>query len=339
MKKRLRSRSGGFTLVEGVLCAAAVLFLSAVIVHRVQSARANAQTARFRANVNQLQGAYERAKLVHPAMLTNESVGLFAANAAEAALLSAPLSAEDLAQINLAAGTSITGKTALFVLRTNDSRIGGSGPEISFIQPADGQIFVYGKPMTLAAVAQSAAGIVLVTFADIDQPLATVYAPPYTVTVNAGIGTHRFSATATDANNKSATVSVRITVISNHPPSVLWNETTGGTFAVGTTLPLSVTAMDEDPGDRVTRVEFYAGTNLLVSLAGSRPAGCQPLPDRQNPPAGAGRDIAGIPPRTQRALNPTWRIRGGKLHKRLEIKGRLFEVFTTEGLGRAALGR
>lgn len=269
MKKRFRSRSGGFTLVEGVLCAAAVLFLSAVIVHRVQSARANVQTARFRANVNQLQGAYERAKLVHPAMLTNESVGLFAANAAEAALLSAPLSAEDLAQIILAAGTSITGKTALFVLRTNDSRIGGSGPEISFIQPADGQVFVYGKPMTLAAAAQSAAGIVVVTFADNGQPLATVYAPPYTVTVNAGIGIHRFSATATDANNKSDTASVGITVLSNHPPSVLWNETTGGTFPLGTTLPLSGTAIDEDPGDRVTRVEFYAGTDLLASLAES----------------------------------------------------------------------
>ncbi len=280
MKIRSRGPSSGFTLVEAVVCAAAVLFLSAVVVHRVQNARANAQTARFRANINQLQSAYERAKLVCPAMLTNESVGLFAANAADAALLSAPLSSEDLAQIILAAGTSITGKTALFVLRTNDSRISGSAPEISFIQPANGQIFVYGRPMTLAAAAQSSAGILVVTFADNDQPLATVYTSPYTVNVSAGIGTHSFTATATDANNKSATASVGVTVIPNHPPTVLWNETTGGTFSAGTALPLSVTAMDEDPGDRVTRVEFYAGTDLLTSLAES------PFAMPWTPPAG-----------------------------------------------------
>jgi hypothetical protein len=29
----------------------------------------------------------------------------------------------------------------------------------------------------------------------------------------------------------------------------------------------------------------------------------------------------------------------GKLRKRLKIKGRMFQVFTTEGLGLAALGR
>lgn len=267
MKIRSRSRPQGFTLVEAVICVAAVLFLSAVVVHRLQGARANAQAARYRANINQLQSAYERAKVTCPTMLTNESIGLFAANAAAAALVSAPLSAEDLAQIVLAAGTSITGKTALFVLRTNDSGIGSSTPSISFAEPADGQTFVCGRPITLAVEAQSAAGIVAVSFADNSQPLTAVYTQPYTVNVNAGLGTHSFTATATDANNKSATASVGITVAANHPPTVLWNETTGGTFSAGTTLPLSVTAMDEDPGDRVTRVEFYAGTDLLASRA------------------------------------------------------------------------
>lgn len=38
-------------------------------------------------------------------------------------------------------------------------------------------------------------------------------------------------------------------------------------------------------------------------------------------------------------VNPTWRIRMGKLRKRLKIKGRMLQVFTTEGLGLAALGR
>ncbi len=123
MKIRSRSHAQGFTLVEAVICAAAVLFLSAVVVHRLQSARGNAQAARYRANLNQLQSAYERAKVICPTMLTNESIGLFAANAADAALVSAPLSPDDLAQIVLAAGTSITGKTALFVLRTNDSEL------------------------------------------------------------------------------------------------------------------------------------------------------------------------------------------------------------------------
>ena len=269
MKIRSRSHSQGFTLVEAVVCAAAVLFLSAVVVHRVQNARANAQIARYRANVNQLQGAYERAKFICPAMLTNESVGLFAANAAQAALLSAPLSADDLAQIVLASGTSITGKTALFILRTNASPINNSTPEISFIQPANGQVFVSGKPITLSAEAQSTAGIISIAFADNNQPLATVYTLPYTVNVNAGIGTHNFTATATDANNRSVTSSVEIAVIPNHAPTILWNDTAGGTFAVGTTLPLSVTAMDEDPGDRVTRVEFYAGSDLLASFAES----------------------------------------------------------------------
>lgn len=280
MQIRSLSHSQGFTLVEAVICAAAVLFLSAVVVHRLQSARGNAQAARYRANLNQLQSAYERAKVICPTMLTNESIGLFAANAADAALVSAPLSPDDLAQIVLAAGTSITGKTALFVLRTNDSRIGSSTPSISFTQPANGQTFVYGRPITLAVEAQSTAGIVAVSFADNNQPLTTVYTQPYAVNVNAGIGTHSFTATATDANNKSATASVGITVISNQPPTVLWNETTGGTFSAGTTLPLSVTAMDEDPGDQVTRVEFYAGMDLLASLAES------PFASPWIPPAG-----------------------------------------------------
>ena len=269
MNMKFRCRSGGFTLIEAVLCVAAVLLLSAVAVHRVQSARADAQTARYRANVVQLQGAYERAKLTSPAMLTNDSVGLFAANAANASLLSAPLAADDLAQIVLASGTSITGKTALFVLRTNNTQVLDGVPQVSFVQPASGQSFVAGKPITLLAEAQPAAGIVAVAFADNNQPLATVYTQPYTVNVNAGIGTHSFTATATDANSKSATASVGITVIPNHAPTVLWNETTGGVFNVGTTLPLSVTAMDEDPGDHVTRVEFYAGPDLLASLAES----------------------------------------------------------------------
>ncbi len=269
MNIRFRSHSHGFTLVETAVCAAAVLFLSAVVVHRVQSARSNAQTARYRANVAQLQGAYERAKLTCPALLTNESVGLFAANAADAALLSAPLSADDLAQIVLASGTSITGKTALFALRTNDAQTSVGVPQISFVQPASGQVFISGKPITLLAEAQSTAGIVAVAFADNNQSLATIYTQPYTLSVNAGIGTHSFTATATDANNKSTTASVGITVTPNHAPTILWNGTTGGVFNVGTTLPLSVTAMDEDPGDRLTRVEFYAGPDLLASLAES----------------------------------------------------------------------
>ncbi|ODU24098.1 MAG: hypothetical protein ABS95_02270 [Verrucomicrobia bacterium SCN 57-15] len=269
MKIRSRSHSRGFTLVEAVVCVAVVLFLSAVVVHRVQNARSNAQTARYRANVNQLQSAYERAKLTCPALLTNESVGLFAANAAESALLSAPLSADDLAQIVLASGTSIPGKTALFVLRTNSTQIPDGVPQISIVQPANGQVFIAGKPITLLAEVQSTAGIVSVAFADNNQPLATVYTQPYTLNVNAGIGTHSFTATATDANNKSTTASVGITVIANHAPTILWNGTIGGVFNVGTTLSLSVTAMDEDPGDRITRVEFYAGPDLLASLVDS----------------------------------------------------------------------
>lgn len=269
MKLSPCKHSHGFTLIEAVVCTAAVLFLSAVIVHRVQSARTNAQTARWRANVVQLQGAYERAKLTCPALLTNESVGLFAANAADAALLSAPLATEDLARIVLASGTSITGKTALFQLRTNSAQVPDNVPQISFVQPASGQIFISGKPITLLAEAQSAAGIVSVVFADNNQPLATVYTPPYTLNVNAGIGTHSLTATVTDANNKSATASVGITVLPNHAPTILWSGTTGGVVNFGTTLPLSVTALDEDPGDRITRVEFYAGPDLLASFVDS----------------------------------------------------------------------
>jgi len=114
------NHSQAFTLVEAVVCAAAVLILSGIVVHRVRDARSNAQTARYKANANQLQLAYERTKFAYPGMLTNENIGLFAANAANAGLLSATLSAEDLAHIGLAPGTSISGQTALFILRTND---------------------------------------------------------------------------------------------------------------------------------------------------------------------------------------------------------------------------
>lgn len=256
-----------FTLVEAVVCAAAVLILSGIVVHRVRDARSNAQTARYKANVNQLQLAYERTKFAYREMLTNENIGLFAANAANAGLISATLSAEDLAHIGLAPGTSISGQTALFILRTNDAHIDGDGPVVSFVQPTTGQSFIYGKPIAISAEAQSPGTIVQVAFSDNDVPLSTVYTVPYSITVSADIGTHRFTAAATDASGKSATASVEVTVFPNHAPSILWNETSAGTYEVGTILTLSVIAIDEDSGDRVTRVEFYSGADLLTSLS------------------------------------------------------------------------
>lgn len=99
--------------------------------------------------------------------------------------------------------------------------------------------------------------------------MSTVYTFPYSITVSADVGTHRFTAAATDASGKSATASVEVTVFPNHAPSILWNETSAGAYEVGSILTLSVIAIDEDPSDRVTRVEFYSGADLLTSLSES----------------------------------------------------------------------
>jgi len=258
-------KSRGFTLVEMVACIAALLILSATVVHRIQNTRANAQAARYRANVNQLQSAYERAKFACPEVLTNESVNLFAANAARANLLSPPLDSEDLAQIALAPGTSIIGRTALFVLGTPPSNDDQSLPSISFVQPANGLTVVAGRPLSLAADAHSAVGILNVTFSDNGIAVGAISASPYILAVNADVGTHQFTATATAANRKSASANTSITVVPNHAPTVLWNETPSGIYNFGVTVSLAVTAEDTDPGDRVTRVEFYVDSVLLAS--------------------------------------------------------------------------
>lgn len=257
----------GFTLIEVSVGLAVVLILSVLVVHRVQGARANAQAARYQANANQLQSAYERAKVTRPGLLTNENAGLFAANATEAGLMSAELAAEDLAHIVVAPGTSIPAHTARFIVRTNPSPGTDEPLVVAFVQPVSGQTFIQGKPITLAAEAQPPQSIVQVAFADNGMPVQTVYTSPYLVAVNAAIGVHRFSALAADRHGRTASATTEITVLPNHAPSIFWTETTSGAYPAGTLLSLSVIAYDEDPGDRVIRVEFESETGVFATLA------------------------------------------------------------------------
>ena len=267
---RNRFWEAGFTAVELVIIVSVILVMSTVVVVRVRDARANAQSAKDQANVSLVQGTYERAKLFHPEILSNENLSGFIVSARQAGLISKDLAPDDMARIALAQGTSITGQTALFILGTNalsQNTNLPSAPTVQITSPAAGAQLPAGS-FTLAADAvapQSA--VTRVDFYAGSNLLGSVTAPPYTLTATAPIGSQVFTVKAYNAFGTYGSATVSVNFVQNNPPSVVLASPASGTYLYTSPLSLSANASDPDMGDTVSRVEFLVNGDVLFTDA------------------------------------------------------------------------
>jgi uncharacterized protein (DUF2141 family) len=149
---------------------------------------------------------------------------------------------------------------------------GNPSPSISLTSPANGASYLAPATMTVAASAAStASSIASVTFMAGSQIIGSVNAKPYSITWNnVPPGKYNLKAVAFDNNGGSSTsnpLSVTVTA-SNQPPIVsLTSPVNGASFVAPATLTLSAAA--SDPDGSIAKVSFYAGTQLLGSVASS----------------------------------------------------------------------
>jgi chitinase len=119
--------------------------------------------------------------------------------------------------------------------------------------------------VSIAATADSSAGVQRVDFLVDGQLLASDTTSPYQASWNSVTGAHTLSARATDAAGVTATsVGIPVTVVANQPPSItLTSPTDGTTFTSPANVTIEATAADAD--GTVSRVDFYNGSVLLAS--------------------------------------------------------------------------
>ncbi|MFY0571307.1 Ig-like domain-containing protein [Archangium lansingense] len=117
--------------------------------------------------------------------------------------------------------------------------------------------------ITLAATASDDVGVARVEFQVDSTVIATLTAPPYTVSWNSATvldGTHHLSARAYDTAGQTSAWGLNVTVRHDYtaPTTALTSPASGAT--VTGTVTLTASASDNQI---VTRVEFYDGTTLL----------------------------------------------------------------------------
>lgn len=144
-------------------------------------------------------------------------------------------------------------------------------PTIGLTAPADGQAFLVGQPITLAATAADSDGTVTqVEFFAGGTLLGSASTMPYSlVWSGAAPGVHVLTAKVTDNNGATSTASARkVTVTtpnSNQAPAIaLTAPANGQSFTVGQTITLAASAADAD--GVVSRVEFFSGAELLGTV-------------------------------------------------------------------------
>lgn len=141
-------------------------------------------------------------------------------------------------------------------------------PSVSLTQPGVGATFVVPVDITIAADAADSDGTVTqVAFYAGANLLGVATNRPYSVTwTNVPAGAYSLTAKASDDNNATTTSSTVVIVVNtNAPPSVsILTPTNNATGFIGPdNVAISVSVFD--PDDSVTRVDFYAGTDLIGS--------------------------------------------------------------------------
>jgi RHS repeat-associated protein len=143
------------------------------------------------------------------------------------------------------------------------SVISDAPPSVSITSPAGGTVFTAPASITITANAADSDGTVAkVEFFDGATLLGTATAAPYGVSLaNVAVGSHGYTARATD-NNGVATTSAAVSVIVNTPPTVSITAPASGTvFAAPANITITANAADAD--GTVAKVDFYQGTTLL----------------------------------------------------------------------------
>ncbi len=136
-------------------------------------------------------------------------------------------------------------------------------PTVSITSPTNGQGFITGSTINIAATAADANGTVAsVAFFNDGVLISTDNTAPYQASYTGTTGTDVLTAVVTD--NEGATVTsagVTINIASNPPPSVaITAPTAGASFITGDVVNIAVTATDNGS---VTGVEFFVDGNLL----------------------------------------------------------------------------
>lgn len=136
-------------------------------------------------------------------------------------------------------------------------------PTVSITSPTNGQGFITGSTINIAATAADANGSVAsVAFFNDGVLISTDNTAPYEASYTGTTGTDVLTAVVTD--NEGATVTstgVTINIASNPPPSVsITSPTAGASFITGDIVNITATATDNGS---VTGVEFFVDGNLL----------------------------------------------------------------------------
>ncbi len=147
---------------------------------------------------------------------------------------------------------------------------GGTDPVVSISAPQSGASFVAPAVVDLSAQASASAGrtITSVAFFSGTQWLGTVTEAPYSYRwEDAPAGNHEIIARATDSAGVTASsASVLVTVSSSsNQPSVGITSPLAGAQYQGAPASVTVTAQATGGGGTVSRVEFYSGSNLILS--------------------------------------------------------------------------
>lgn len=154
--------------------------------------------------------------------------------------------------------------------------VGASGnqpPSVSISAPATGTSFTAPASILISAAASDADGrVVQVDLYQGSTRLKADTTEPYSFRwESVPAGTYTLTAVARDedgASRTSAAVTVTVSSSSNQPPSVaIASPTSGATFTAPATVTINANASDADGS--VTRVDFYAGSQLIGSDSAS----------------------------------------------------------------------
>lgn len=149
------------------------------------------------------------------------------------------------------------------------SSAAGEDPVVSVTSPANGETFLVGNAVSIAANATDADGTIsLVEFLVDGTTVGDDDASPYQFSWLATAGDHAITARATDnGGNQTVSAPVNITVSQPVPPVVsITSPTNGAVFTIGSTVNIEANATDGD--GTIAKVEFYRnGEKLGEDLA------------------------------------------------------------------------
>ncbi|HWY77548.1 MAG TPA: Ig-like domain-containing protein, partial [Verrucomicrobiae bacterium] len=132
-------------------------------------------------------------------------------------------------------------------------------PQATFLSPPNGSLFLFGQPVGVTAAALSPTGtVVSVGFYVDGQFLGALSQPPYTFFwANPTLGTHQFTAVATNSGGLTGSAFVEVQVLSNLPPRVVVTSPPfNSIFLPGDQIPFNVSATEQ--GGTISQVDFYA---------------------------------------------------------------------------------